>query len=263
MITTVDQLLAASATRQTFAPVKYGATNMSVAGYWRSSWIADGSYIAATPPSGSGEACGSSTLGRIPVADAQDGNTLHLSRFLFSPNQAVGCYLLDRLVHTSGLSGAVATQQAVNSVALPGRSDGVGTELWLEWYVATGATTFVATVVYTNSDGTPGRVSQVPVPATFRATGALRAPLQAGDRGVLSVQSVTLSRSSGTAGNFGITIAKRISSVSNMLANGLVGSGPIGLGLPVIPQGSCLYLINGTNSATSTTYDAELAFVEG
>lgn len=264
--TDLNELLAAfDETQQIFAPAKYGGTNLSVTGYWNSSWIRTGSYLAPTPPTGSGETCGNTTIGGIPFTQPASGKVLHLGRFTFSPNLACGVTLMDRLVHTSGLSGVVATAQTVNTVSLPTRGGtGVGVELWLEWYTTTGSTATTATVSYTNSDGTAGRTSQVTtVPASTRSSSMLRVPLQTGDVGVQSVQSVTLAATTGTAGNFGVTLTKRIVSLPNGVANATAGAGPLSLGVPVIHNNACLFFVCPAASTSYPTFDAELVFIQG
>lgn len=263
-IDSLEKLIAAFPTQQRAYPVKYGATNYANTGMWNSSWIASGSHVGSIPASGSGQVCNGSTPGRLQIDDAAPGNQLYLSKFIFSPSLAVGAYLMDRLVATSGLSGTDTTDQTVNSVALPARgNNGEGTELWLEWYVTTGSTARTVTVTYTNSAGVSGRVTTVNIPISTRITTTIRVPLLAGDRGVRSVQTVKLSASTGTAGNFGITINKRIATVENIVANAMAGSGPIGLNLPPVPNDNCLYIITNAASTVSATFDTEFTFVEG
>jgi hypothetical protein len=78
--------------------------------------------------------------------------------------------------------------------------------MWLEWYTATGSTGVTATISYTNQAGTAGQTTTVSVGASQPANSCLFAPLAAGDTGVQSVQSVLLSATTGTAGNFGVTL---------------------------------------------------------
>lgn len=115
--------------------------------------------------------------------------------------------LVDRLVHTSGLSGTSVAAQAVNSTALTRRTDGVGVMVAIEVYTQIGATPQTATISYTNQDGTAGRSGTISIPANALANEFIGPmTLQAGDTGVLSVQTVTLGGSTGTAGNFGVTL---------------------------------------------------------
>ena len=263
-ITNINDLLESFSSKQSLQPVKYGAANLSIAGFWNSSWLTSGSNLAPIPPFDSGEACNKSTIGAMLFDSPQIGKQLYLSKFMFAPNQACGAYLLDRLVHTSGLSGTSTATQNVDTVPLPSRAmNGNGTELWVEWYVSTGATSRNLTITYTNSDGVGGKTSTITIPAACKKTMTIRAPLAPGDKGVQSVQSVLLNGSTATAGNFGIVIAKRVSTIDNIVAFSMVQEGPIELQLPVIDENSCLYFITNSTTTISPSYDVELNFIEG
>jgi hypothetical protein len=263
-ITNLSQLIAAFPTKQVFFPVKYGTSNQAIAGTWNSSWRMTGSNLADMPDTGSGEAHDGTTLGRLMLQNAQSGKQLYLSRFIFSPTVIVGCYMMDRLVSNSGLSGTATGVQTINSVALPARAGtGVGCELWIEWYASTGSTARTLTVIYTNSDGTTGRTTSISVAASFKLTGCMRVPLQAGDKGIRSVQSVQWNGSTGTAGNFGITICQRIATIDNSLANSMTSMGPIRANLPEVSNDSCIYFILNSLSTTSASFDIEVTFIEG
>lgn len=130
-------------------------------------------------------------------------------------SMAVGgvVFLVDRLSHQGGLSGTVTTAQTTNlpTAALTRYTDGVGVMIGLEIYTQIGATGTTVTCSYTNQDGTNGRTSQATVlgGAGFReAQRVIELPLQEGDYGVRSVEDVTLAGTTGTAGNFGITLYK-------------------------------------------------------
>lgn len=125
-----------------------------------------------------------------------------------------GAYMiLDRLSHQGGLSGTAAGAQTTNlpTAALTRYTDGVGVMAFVEIYSAIGTTATTATVSYTNQAGTGGQTSEAfnIGASTFReATVMLPIPLAAGDYGVRSVESLTLAGTTGTAGNFGITLAR-------------------------------------------------------
>ena len=120
--------------------------------------------------------------------------------------------LADRLNHSGGLSGTVgASEQTTNlpTAALTRYTDGVGVMAALQWYTATGSTAVTATVRYTNQAGTGSRTSQtLNLPASRAVDSISIIPLQTGDTGVRSVQGVTLSATTGSAGNFGVTLFK-------------------------------------------------------
>jgi hypothetical protein len=121
--------------------------------------------------------------------------------------------ITDRLSHQGGLSGIVATSQTTNlpTAPLSRYTSGAGVFMALEIYSAVGTTVTTVTVSYTNSDGVSGRISE---PTVFGGTGfregarMIVLPLQEGDQGVRSVENVTVLATTGTAGNFGVTLFK-------------------------------------------------------
>ena len=264
-ISTLDDLIAAFARMQLFAPSKVGAANQANVSYWGSSWTLAGSNLAASvPPTGSGEQCDDTTAGRILVQAPTGGRTLYLARFLMSPSQVATFYLMDRLVHTSGLSQTATTVQTVNTAALPSRAGRAtvcrcGSRL----YSSLSSTPATLTITYTNSAGVSGRTATIAVPISLKVMSAVRATLQSGDKGVQSVQSVQFSNSTGVAGNFGIVLARRIYGLPVMTATGAAVTNQFGLAMPVIDPKSCLFFINTSGSTTSPSFDAELAIIEG
>ena len=150
-------------------------------------------------------------------------------------------FLYDRLWHNSALNGTLTTAQTFTQPALTRHTDGIGVEIWLEWYTATGSTAVTATISYTNSDGVSGRTGTCSIAASPVAGQMMMVALQAGDKGVQSVQSVTLSATTGTAGNFGVTLGKRKALIPIPVAN--IASPPqdfAALGLPEIQDNACI-----------------------
>lgn len=191
-------------------------------GYWHSLWkVAGFPGAGATPATGAGAVPTSATAGALGPWTDPDSN----HRTDYAGMKAAGTLLgslltYDRCVHTSGLSGTVATAQTVNSVAVTRPATGLGAELWLECYTATGSSAVNVTASYTNSDGTSGRTTtsvafwQAPVAGQM-----MQLPLQSGDKGVRSVQTVTLSGSTGTAGDFGVTLVRKLAFLPLLLAD--------------------------------------------
>jgi hypothetical protein len=150
----------------------------------------------------------------------------------------ISLVLIDRLVHTAGLSGTSTAEQVANlpTPALTRYTNGVGVQMAITIWVAVGTTASSVTVKYTNSDGTPNRVSPaVQIGATgFNGLGRmLTIPLADGDVGVRSVESVTLSGTTGTIGNFGVFLYKPIgvmfstdvnfTNVADIISGGIIG----------------------------------------
>lgn len=202
---------------------------------------------------------------------------LYLAQAELSNAVQSGCtqMLIDRLSHQGGLSGIVATAQTTNlpTAALSRYTSGDGVMAALEIYTAVGATAQTATCSYTNQAGTAGRTSK---PVAFGATGNNAAgrfillPLQDGDTGVRSVESVLLSGSTVTAGNFGVTLFKPIRQFSNAAGqnqgiqtpyyDAILGGGG---NLPEIIDTACLGLIVSVNATGVGVICNEYRLIEG
>lgn len=173
-----------------------------------------------------------------------------------------GSYMIcDRLSHQGGLSGTAAGAQTTNlpTAALTRYTSGVGVMIGLTVYTQIGATTSSVTASYTNQAGASGQITPAVVigNTAFREAGrTFILPLAAGDTGVQAVASVTLSGTTGTVGNFGVTLFKPIytiiaDNVSGLVQGGFISGNTFG-GIPEIVDDACLYpicLSAGVNSA--------------
>ena len=161
-------------------------------------------------------------------------------------NQQEVVILYDRLLHISGLSGTSTSAQTVGGT-LTRNTTGEGNQIWVEIYGQIGATATTITASYTNTAGTSGRTTQaVAIGGTNNreVTRVIPLTLQAGDTGVQAVASVTLAATTGTAGDFGITIARPLAFANNENAGSQFIRDFIA-GMPdsdVIPADACLAL---------------------
>ena len=128
-------------------------------------------------------------------------------------------------------TGLVVTTTTAQTVTMPGASiparDANGTvngECWMAGIYVTTATTNAGaitntTLSYTNSEGTAGRTATM---ASFPATAVIGTfvpfQLQDGDRGIRSIQSVTLGTSR-VAGALSVLLYRTITCIPNPLAN--------------------------------------------
>lgn len=143
--------------------------------------------------------------GQIPHYNPASGNA-YLHRFTGRATQTGMLLVLDRIWHNGGFTITSTGAQSITSPTWPSRcptsgiddtptTTGIGVMLAVEVSVATGAGTPTITISYTNSAGTASRTA-TNIIATV-ATSAIGATyfigLQAGDVGVRSVQSLTLS----------------------------------------------------------------------
>jgi len=167
-----------------------------------------GDPLVAAPTTAA--ACSASTTGALIRSPAGSGDQIVVAGYTQPAGNVQSAWLIDRLSHQGGLSGTTTTTQTTNlpTAALTRYTSGVGVFAALEFYTAVGATDAVWTVVYTNQAGTGSRSVSFIMGQTPSANGFIIIPLQGTDSGVRSVESVTLTPSTGTAGNFGVTLFK-------------------------------------------------------
>ena len=118
---------------------------------------------------------------------------------------------------------------------------------WIEIYTQIGAVATTITASYTNQAGTAGKTTLATAIGGTNLreeSRIIRLPLADGDTGVQSVQSVTLAGSTGTAGSFGVVIAKPID-ILLVEGAGAAGFRDMIAGMPTLPEiasNSCLAL---------------------
>lgn len=149
-----------------------------------------------------------------PIPDSASGKLQILgARFNTSGQAGATPVAIDLLNVSGGLSGTVTTEQTTNlpTAALTRHTTGEGVFIGLVVYTQVGSTATTVTVRYTNQAGTANQVSTA---TSFGGTGfreasrVIQVPLAAGDTGVRSVEGVTLTATTGTAGNFGVCLFK-------------------------------------------------------
>ena len=245
------------------------AATTPIIGRGCSLWTYDGMPAGGAVPT-VGAIPDRTTTGAIPFTAATGGRDLHLIGASITPLTA-GVYLLyDRLFHIGGLSGASTADQTVQgspaSPALTRNTGGAGNMAWYEIYTTIGTSPATLTMTYTNQAGTGGRTASMNIGQTnFReVTRVQRIPLAAGDTGIRAIDKIALSASTGTAGNFGVTIAQPLA----WIPVGTAGTAgwrdyTTGLpGIPVIDPDACLALMFIPAAATAPEIWGGIATVE-
>ena len=183
-------------------------------------------------------------------------------------NAAMTMELHDRLANMGGLNGTLTTAQSVNldlSTLLStdninvrkGDANYSDVQWWLEWYTATGATAVTATIAVTYNDGTTGNLSALSLAATRPAShmiplNSLIPSAQSG-KFIRGIVSVTLSATTGTAGNFGVTVTRPRMTLSAPIANHKFIADWAQLGLPEIYNSSAIFPIVLTSTTSTGT----------
>lgn len=260
-ITTMDGLIAAMPGQ--VLPFYKPAVTTKGAGFWHSLWQAAGTPAAgATPATGAGTVATSATVGAIKFSDPTGGPLTYLSRLMAHSGVVGSLTLYDRLCHTSGLSGTVATAQTVNTAALTRSTTGENVEAFIEWYTATGASAVNVTANYVNQLGSTGQVGPSQAFMQSPVAGQMQAIALNGD-GCRRIESITLSATTGTAGNFGITLMKRLVTVPMAQANTGVILDAFAAGMAQVSDSACLALMVFCSSTTQGPVFGELGLSQG
>lgn len=266
-ITSLDLAVAGRQWPRTFAKVATGASSRSTL------WA-----LAGNPGAGaydttlngvvlSGTAA--NILGQIPFTDPVSGET-KLFRLQAAATGVAGTLIAaDRLWHNGGINATLTTAQTIASPTwsardATGTTNGVGVLLAVEVSAVTGVGTPTITIGYTNSAGTAGRTAtNVESTTNTAVTGTFyRIGLQAGDIGVRSVQSITLSATwtSGTINLVAYTILAQMELPNVGVSNAL---DIVTSGAPVMFSGAVPYFMYTAGSATAASVTGSMVWTQG
>jgi hypothetical protein len=251
---TYDQLTA-GLRAQPYKYYKPSATAKGIASY-QDLFDIGGTPSAGVTPTVAGLAYNVASAGALPIGNNLATKECFLQSLSGFVQNFCNLQLIDRLVAWAGLNGTTVGAQGLGAIALPRYTSGDGVLGYLKFYTPTGATTQTATVIYTNSQGVSGRTTTVVVPASPVANQVVPIPLVGTDKGKLSIQSISLPATTGTAGNFGAFLAMPLASVSGQYfqANWL------DLGLPKIQDGACLGFLDLCSTNSTGLIDLTLSF---
>ena len=257
-----DQLINAMANNSSRVVIDKASLASQTAGQYFSTWRATGlpaqGAIPTTPA-----LCTNATVGAIGFAQQTAPATSYLSTLsLVCSNSAMSLEVHDRIAHMGGLNLTLLTAQTVGLEldTLAPSADRIGDasygdiQPWLEIYADGGATASNATINVTFDDNSSGNLNTIAVGGTIRIGRifSLNALKTTGQQGlnIKRINTVTLSASTGTAGNFGFTFTRPRAYCPIPLANFAQNFDWAQLGLAEVPNGACL-TIRGITSATS------------
>ena len=203
--------------------------------------------------------CNNTTVGTIGFNQQISPSTSYGAYLeIATSNAAMTIELHDRLANMGGLNGTLTTAQSVNlDLNTLLATDNIGKRKgdanysdvlwWLEWYTATGGTAVTATIVVTYNDGTTGNLSVLSLagsrPASHMIPLNSLIPSDKSGKFIRGIVSVTLSATTGTAGNFGVTVTRPRMTLSSPFANFKFIADWAQLGLPEIYNSSALFPI--------------------
>jgi hypothetical protein len=264
-INTRDELISALGNNSSRLVIDKASLSSQVAGVFASMWRATGQPAQGAIPS-SAAVPTYATLGAVNFAQQTGPATSYLGWLNVASGTICTVEVHDRLAHYGGLVFNVTTGQTLTgmdlstlapSAARIGSSNYDDVQWWLEVYTSGGATASNATINVTFDDATTGNLNTIAVGGTLGAgrcysVDALRTTAQQG-KNIRGINSVTLSASTGTAGNFGFTATRPRTAVPIILANRCEVADWAAIGLSEIPNDSCLfYMILCTTTSTGT-----------
>lgn len=266
-ITTFDGIVNALGNNSSRLVIDKASISNAVAGQYQSLWRATGQSGQGTIPTVAA-VCNNTFLGAFQFTQQTAPATSYGGwAAITCSNNAVTVEIHDRLMHMGGLNGTLTTAQTVgvdfngvtanNMVERIGDANYSDIQWFLEWYTDTGATASNATIAVTYNDGTTGNLTVVAVGGTLRASRMISLnrliPAGAAGKYIRGVVSVTLSASTATAGNFGVTATRPRMIMPTNIANKTEIFDWAALGLPEIYNDSCLFpLIIATTTTTGT-----------
>lgn len=258
-ITTVDGILDALANNSSRIVLDKASIANQTAGGFASLWRATGQPAQGAIPGTTPAIPTSATTGAMGFAN-QTAPAKSYFAWLNgnSPNAGSNIEVHDRVAHMGGLVLNVTTAQNITGLDLSASGLNLGADRrgdsnysdiqwFLEVYTDGGATASNATINVTYNDGSTGNLNVVAVGGTLRAGRMLPlTPLiPTAQQGLFirGINSVTLSASTGTAGSFGFTASRPRTSLSLNVANKTETFDWALLGLPEIPNYSCLFIV--------------------
>ena len=256
MITNRDQLIDALANNSSRIVIDKASIANAAVGQYHSLWRATGQPGQGAIPTAAAN-CNQSTVGGMRFSQQTAPAKSYLAYLeAVSSNSATTMEVHDRLRHMGGLNGTLTTAQTVgldfNGVTADNMAERIGDgnysdiQWWLEWYTDTGATVVTATVAVTYSDGTTGNLTGVSLAATRRASfmqslnGLI--PAAAAGKFIRAVNTVTLSATTGAAGNFGVTATRLRGTLFMPIANAKFSADWANLPINTIPNSACPFI---------------------
>jgi hypothetical protein len=263
-ISTRDQLIDALANNSSRVVVDKASLANAAAGQFFSMWQSAGIPAAGVTPT-TATIPTNATTGAIGFTQQTSPATSYLAWLrMITSNANQSLEVHDRVAHMGGLNGTlIAAQNALIDLssgglnleaARLGDANFSDIQWWLEIYTALGATGVNATVNVTYDDASSGNLAVIALGATPRA-GRLYPLISAvAGRFIRDVNTVTLSATTGTAGNFGVTATRPRSGIDVDVANKGQAFDWAQLGLPEVPNNACLMLIAPCSTTSTGTF---------
>jgi hypothetical protein len=270
-ITTMDQFLASMGSGQDqnlfFANVATATT----------SWInlnsaADNSFGKWNATTTAAFSSGGTTFTQnnftsgIPLwTPATAGSNTYIGRLSSSFSISGTIHVYDLLWGASGFACNTTSQQNVSSfTGLPSRSTGNNAEIWISPLSPAGASSTTVVVGFKDTTGggpftcSAGMGASLPTSRMVQATGGTSTTF-----GVNEITSVTLTSSTGSAGNLGVFLLRRICSIYAPLTSVMNIQDGFSLCMPLISDSACLLFVHQATTTSTGVIMGQLTLVQG
>lgn len=214
-----------------------------------STWLTGGNPPAGAAPT-TAVICDKDLQGSIFIPQATGSDKNFIEQVVATVvSQVVNVVLLDRLGHMGGLSANITTSQTVgldisgsgsNLTARRGKADYSDVNWYIDCFANTGSTPTTITVNYTKHDDTTGSVDIVTT--GIQQPGRMTLIADAEGKGIKSVQSLSLTPATGSAGNLGITAVRELCSVHLEGVGVQTANQALAVGLPCIENEACAFV---------------------
>lgn len=263
-INTYDKLIPAVLSSQSTVISKATIANQ-LAGGLTSLWRATGIPAQGAIPAGAA-VCTKDTVGAWGFVNPPVGQESNLSGLSVCGATPHLFRVYDRLSHMGGLSGIVTTAQAVNLTIPANRNaaaNGSDVRWFLEIYTDIGVTGVSGTLTYVDSTDTTRTMALAvggasPANRASRLFDVIPTPGQI-IKSITSFQHAT----TGTAGSYGFTCAKLLTSQSMGQPNVGLSFDFAQLAAPKIPDDACLWFVVSSSAAASGQINGSIALMQG
>ncbi len=261
-ITTLDQVISLLPGQP--STILKSSLTAKAAGTFQSFWTAGGlPSTGAATGSANGAIINSATAGALKINNPQGVNKLYIAKLGIGCSTSGLLIVYDRLWSNSTLNGTLLTAQTWVQPTLTRIISGDDVEAWIETYSPTGATAVTATLTYTNELGVAGRLATTSLVSSPVAGQMMPFSLAVGDNGIRSTSQVVLSATTGTVGNFGIVLMKRLLTIPiSVTVTGAIFDA-FGLGMPEVEANAAIAFAVLTSAANTGTLIGDMNIIEG
>lgn len=264
-ITTLDQLVSNCRPPQFFFKNVTGTSSVNTrfsSTFNASGWPGAGVISTAGL---AGEALVAPVAGQIPFTNPTGSNKVYIARLVVNPRAKVMLFLCDRVWQNSGFSVTTTATQTFNTANFNrdinnATGVGEGIQIGVEYYSAVSSTATI-TVTYTNSAGTPSRTTSATLNASMTTCNFLPFPLQAGDTGVRSIQSASISAAA-ASGTVSFVAYRVITTAGNNTSDSTISTDSVTGGMPEVFPDSVPFFI-GMNNIGPYQMLGSVTFAEG